>query len=174
MRIQIRQATVRDVSAIAEVHVRSWQEAYKGLVPQDFLDAMDPAQRAAGWEQSVRSLPRSGRGVLVAESPDGVVGFSSFCPAQDADCDPERVGLILTIYLLPSALGKGIGRGLMGAVTSALTDAGYAEAVLWVLDTNARARSFYSKAGWSPDGSTRLDSSLGVPLNEVRYRRRLP
>jgi len=174
MRIRIRPAMVQDVPAIANVHVRSWQEAYQGLVPQDFLDAMDPASRAAGWERSVRSLPRPGRGVLVAESPDGVVGFSSFRPARDPDCDPERVGELLTIYLLPSALGKGIGRGLMAATVSGLADAGYAEAVLWVLDTNARARSFYAKAGWSPDGSAKQDSSLGLPLNEVRYRRRLP
>jgi GNAT superfamily N-acetyltransferase len=174
MRIQIRPAKVRDVRAIAKVHVRSWQEAYQGLVPQDYLDGLDPARRAAGWEQSVRSLPRPGRGVLVAETSDGVVGFSSFCPARDSDCDPERVGLVLTIYLLPSALGKGIGRSLMAAVVSALADAGYAEAVLWVLDTNARARSFYAKAGWAPDGAAKQDDELGVTLSEVRYRRRLP
>jgi hypothetical protein len=50
---------------------------------------------------------------------------------------------------------------------------GYAEATLWVLDSNDRARQFYAKAGWAEDGITRVDDSLGITLDEVRYRLRL-
>jgi L-amino acid N-acyltransferase YncA len=173
MRIRIRPARAKDAQAIATVHVRSWQDAYSGLVPQGYLEAMDPARRVAGWKQTVRNVPGPGRGVLVAESADGVVGFSSFGPARDPDCDPGLVGELLTIYLLPSVVGKGIGRGLLAVTVSGLAEAGYAEAVLWVLDTNARARSFYAKAGWAPDGTAKEDDSRGFPLNEVRYRRPL-
>jgi hypothetical protein len=52
--------------------------------------------------------------------------------------------------------------------------AGFAEATLWVLDTNERARRFYAAGGWTLDEVTRQDDSHGFPIDEVRYRRSLP
>jgi GNAT superfamily N-acetyltransferase len=78
------------------------------------------------------------------------------------------------IYLLPQAWGTGVGRELMAAVVDGLTGLGYEDATLWVLDSNDRARRFYARAGWTEDGTTQVDDSLGVTLNEIRYRRVLP
>ena len=44
-------------------------------------------------------------------------------------------------------------------------------AVLWVLEDNPRARSFYEAAGWSPDGAVKSDERWGVRAPEVRYRK---
>jgi hypothetical protein len=49
--MDIRPARMQDVPEIAVVHVRSWQAAYRGLLPQAYLDGLDPAQRIGQWER---------------------------------------------------------------------------------------------------------------------------
>jgi hypothetical protein len=49
----------------------------------------------------------------------------------------------------------------------------FAEAVLWVLGTNERARRFYEAAGWEPDGNTKVEDRASGTLHEVRYQRSL-
>ena len=84
------------------------------------------------------------------------------------------VGEIYAIYLLPQHWGGGAGRALMAAALAALTDTGFTRATLWVLAGNDRARRFYARGGWHPDGLTKRDESRGFPLDEMRYPRDLP
>ena len=79
----------------------------------------------------------------------------------------------LTQYLDPSAWSRGLGRQLMDSSVEELRRLGYREAVLWVLDSNQRARRFYEIAGWSADGGAKEDDSRGFVLREVRYGRSL-
>jgi GNAT superfamily N-acetyltransferase len=109
----------------------------------------------------------------VAASGAEVVGFAGYGPSRDADADPGRTGELAMIYLLPQAWGAGVGRELMAAAVDGVAGLGYAEATLWVLDSNDRARRFYAKAGWAGNGATQRDDSRGFTLNEVRYRRGL-
>jgi ribosomal protein S18 acetylase RimI-like enzyme len=171
--MQIRPAVVGDAAQIAGVHVRSWQGAYRGLLPQEYLDGLDPAQRMNTW---VRLTSRAGgtrAAVLVAEDESGVRGFADFGPTRDADGD-EGTGEITSIYLAPDAWGTGCGRELMGTALQRMASAGYQQATLWVLDTNARARRFYEAAGFRLDGAEQLDERHGFPIRELRYRRSLP
>ena len=41
----LRPAEPSDSLAVAEIHVRSWQVAYRGLLPGDYLDALIPQER---------------------------------------------------------------------------------------------------------------------------------
>ena len=43
---------------------------------------------------------------------------------------------------------------------------------LWVLADNERARRFYKRHGFEPDGVEKIEEIGGKPLTEVRYRRR--
>jgi ribosomal protein S18 acetylase RimI-like enzyme len=109
----------------------------------------------------------------VAESPGGsVVGFADVQPSRDDDAD-ETTGEVPMIYALPEAWGTGVGRELMTTAVGALRDAGFRSATLWVLDSNERARRFYDRAGFAPDGATKSDTMAGAPITEVRYRRPL-
>jgi hypothetical protein len=64
---------------------------------------------------------------------------------------------------------------LHDATTRLLADFGFTEAVLWVLDGNARATRFYHHVGWVEDGQFKIDSGPGsVRLRELRMRRALP
>lgn len=179
----IRAATAEDAGQIGLVHVRSWQEAYRGLVRQDYLDHLDPVARAARWRRHLQGTDWSRAGVLVAgalnepagPTPAGgeLAGFASYGPSRDEEAEPA-VGEVSTIYVLAEAWGQGLGRQLMAGAVQRLAAAGYTQATLWVLRSNARARRFYAAAGWSEDGAELEDSGLGFPLDEIRYRRSLP
>ena len=69
--------------------------------------------------------------------------------------------------------GTGAGRALMASVIAELARLGYADAILWVLDANDRARRFYALAGWEEDSANKTDGSRGFDITEVRYRRTL-
>ena len=149
----IRAARVADASQIAVVHVRSWQGAYRGLLPQAYLDGLDPAQRVGRWERSLAEANDGRNGVLVADASATLLGFAGYAPTRDGDVDPARVGEIDAIYLLPSVWGKGLGRRLMGAALTRLAEAQFDQVTLWVLDSNVRARRFYEAGGWLADGA---------------------
>ena len=172
--VTIRRATISDAARIAATHVRSWQSAYRGLIPQDYLDSLDPAQRLAWRQQILASVDWSVAGVLVAEDESGLTGFADFGPTRDADEDPRLIGEIRAIYAAPAVWGLGHGRELMTAALGGLTTVGYGEATLWVLDSNKRARRFYEAAGFRADGSAKEYEGPGFTLPEVRYRRLLP
>jgi GNAT superfamily N-acetyltransferase len=170
--MHIRPAQPTDAAAIAEVHVRSWQDAYRGLLPQDYLDKLDVGRRRAGWDRILAATAWPGTGAFVAECSNGIIGFAHIGPARDED-EPDAVGEMTAIYVLARAWGAGAGRALMAAAVATLADAGFAEASLWVLDGNTRARGFYELAGWAVDGVDRVEERYGFPLREVRYRRTL-
>jgi GNAT superfamily N-acetyltransferase len=196
-RTVIRAARAADAAQIALVHVRSWQSAYRGLMPQAYLDGLDPAQRVGRWElvlaeaeaeaeagagaggkvgdgAEVGTGAGAGRtGVLVADVRGTLLGFASYSPSRDDDADQRQVGEIGAIYLLPGAWSQGIGRRLMDAALACLAEVGFSQATLWVLDSNARARRFYEAGGWSADGAREVDESRGFLLAQMRYRRSL-
>ena len=91
-------------------------------------------------------------------------------PSSRANEDSE-VGELFAIYLLSKVVGRGIGKALMTKAEQFLHDGPYAEATLWVLDTNERARRFYEALGWRPDGATQDAPGIGYTLHELRYRK---
>jgi len=163
----VRRATAADAPAIGRLHVRAWQAAYRGHMPDDYLDGLRAEDRAAGWARSLgRERPRGA--VLVAERAGEVVGFAALGPSPD----PEGAGELFSINVDPAHWGTGAGRALLEAAQDELARLGFAESVLWVLPANARARRFYERAGWASDGTERTVDVLGATVGEVRYRRR--
>ena len=164
--MRVRRAVVDDAAAIADVHTRSWQGAYEHVFGAERLATIDVEGRRAMWE---RGLEHGVRDVHVAEDGGRVVGFVGTGPSRDPDAEGE----LGEIYVLPEAMGTGVGRALLAAGVEAMAARGYADAILWVLDDNPRARAFYEREGWAEDGATKTDEFLGVPVTEVRYRRSL-
>jgi GNAT superfamily N-acetyltransferase len=164
--VTVRHARVGDAAALGRVHVRAWQAAYRGQLPDDYLDGLRPEDRAAGWERGLRR-DRARDPVLVAERDGRVVGFAALRAAED----PEGAGELNAINVDPDHWGTGAGRALLAAAEVELARLGYGEAVLWVLPGNRRARRFYEAAGWVADGAERTAEVFGVVVAEVRYRR---
>ena len=65
--MDIRSARIEDAPQIAHVHVRSWQGAYRGLLPEAYLDSLDPVQRASTWTRRLAETDWSHGGTLVAD-----------------------------------------------------------------------------------------------------------
>ena len=152
----IRRAAEEDASALAGLHVRAWQWAYRGMLPDAYLDGLagQTAQREAMWRQELRGLPAECL-VWVAERDGRLVGFCNTAPSRDGE---------------PEVAGTGVGAALMRHAMAALRARGYRAAVLWVLDANERARRFYEKGGWRADGAAKEEDVWGVVVRELRYR----
>jgi GNAT superfamily N-acetyltransferase len=157
-----RPARKEDAAAIAEVHVRTWQAAYEHVFGAERLASLDVEARTRRWETWLAEDATA----FVAEDDDGrVVAFSWVGPSRDDDAEGE----LFAIYALPDAWGSGAGPALMRAALDAMREAGYRNAILWVVEDNPRARRFYEREGWRLDGR-KEEEFLGVPVAEVRYR----
>jgi ribosomal protein S18 acetylase RimI-like enzyme len=165
--VTVRPAAVADAPAMGRLVVRAWQAAYRGQMPDDYLDGLRAEDRAAYWDGVLRREDRRGA-VLVVERAGEVVGFAAAGPSRD----PEGAGELYAINVDPAHWGTGAGRAVLEAAQAELGRMGFAESVLWVLPGNARARRFYELAGWTADGTERASEAFGVSFNEVRYRRR--
>ena len=154
----IRPATLSDAAAIGEVHVASWQAAYAGLIPADFLAGLSAESRAASWARRIEA----GGPVLVAEEDGVIAGFAAYGD-----------GRLYALYLLPEYWGRGLGRELHDRVVEELSGD---SVVLWVLSTNERAKAFSVRQGWVDDGATQTETidEGRVTLEERRFRRSLP
>ena len=166
--VTVRRAIVQGAPALGRLHVRAWQAAYRGQMPDDYLDGLRPEERTASWERGLRR-DHDRDPVLVAEDNGRVVGFTLVGPAED----PEGAGQLYAINVDPDHWGMGAGSALLAAAQAELARLGYTEAVLWVLPGNARARRFYEVAGWADDGAQRTGEAWGIVFTEMRYRRRL-
>jgi GNAT superfamily N-acetyltransferase len=165
--VTVRPARVPDALAMGRVHVRAWQAAYRGHMPDDYLDDLRAEDRAGYWEGALRREDLGGT-ILVAERDGEVVGFAAVGPSPE----PQGAGELFAINLDPDHWGTGVGRALLGGAQAELARLGFGETVLWVLTGNARARRFYEIAGWVVDGTERTSEIFGVTVPEVRYRRR--
>lgn len=152
----LRAATLADVPAIAEIHVRAWQRTYRGMMPDAFLDDLAPEQRYARWKGDV-SAPDAEMTVIVAEdaSLGRIVGFCSVCPQKHPEPGDEALppaGELYTMYVDTDAKGRGTGRRLIEAAEARMRAMGFTRGVLWMLADNAGARAFYERMGWRADG----------------------
>jgi GNAT superfamily N-acetyltransferase len=162
MNPSIRQATPRDIPDIAGIHVAAWKAAYRGIVPQPFLDSLNIASRTEDWKTW---FDKTGVYIQVAETDGELCGFigggALSEPIEGFDAE------IYAIYLLPSAKGKGIGKLLMRHLAETLRVNGFAQVAVWVLAENP-SRDFYQHLGGTQIAQ-KLIQIGGAELLEVAY-----
>ncbi len=159
--MEIRSLTPGDDRlAISHIYEESWKYAYKGIIPQSYLDGIPAGQWAPG-------LDKEGMHTLLLLRDGVPVGTSSYCASrfpQFGEC-----GEIVSIYLLPEYMGKGYGRQLLEAMIRELKRLGFQDIFLWVLEDNLRARQFYEKMGFAPGNDYLEDNIGGKKLREIPY-----
>lgn len=159
----IARATTADAREIGAFQARCWEQTYRGVVPDAFLDGTAGADRAARWAERIRTRTR---GVLTARADDGtLLGVAS----TERRADPAG-GLpdlqLVTLYVDRGAHGTGVAALLLDAAI------GDEDAHLLVFAANTRARRFYAKHGFVPEGPRLTDPGTG--LDEERWVRRRP
>ncbi|HVS78245.1 MAG TPA: GNAT family N-acetyltransferase [Steroidobacteraceae bacterium] len=163
----LRPAVPEDAMPVARVHVRAWQAAYRGLMPDDYLRGLSAEDRARRYDFA--GLDPARPRTLVAIEADTVLGFATVAPARDEDAVGQ--GELCALYVEPDCWGRGVGRALASAARAELCRVGFRSAVLWVVAGNARATRFYEADGWTPDGSRRAQRVWSVTVDTMRYGR---
>jgi len=163
--VTLRRASSADATAVARIHVESWNVAYRGIMPDDVIARTDLAYRTRFWAERIadRDWP-----VFVIEEQGECVAFCQMIPTRDPDDDPEDVGHITSLHVVPWLRGQGHGRALMDHVLAEFRERGFTAVTLWVLEENRAARKFYEQYGFALDVATRRYPRTEVP--EVRYR----
>ncbi len=138
MQVLIRPMTIADTSMVGDVHVRAWQAAYRGVMPDQCLDGLRPEDRADMWRRSIEADWSGQRDVITVDGQ--VTGFAAYGPERGGE--PTR-GELYAINLHPDSWRHGLGRRLLRHVMAELSRHGFTAAVLWVEASNDRARQFY-------------------------------
>lgn len=147
MPVTIRKALPEDAARIAGVHVDSWRTTYRGIIADEFLQALSAEDRMQRRQQMWRGFLADPDQffIFVAEEEGQVVGFVN-CMAEREN-DPHYTGEVGGIYLLEQAQGRGTGRKLMQIAARELMQHGHSSMLLWVLKDNLPARKFYEALG---------------------------
>lgn len=105
MGVTIRPARIHDANAVGEVHVPAWQSAYRGVVPNDYLDGLQGQDHATRWREHLIA-PSSDGQLLVVVDDHRVVGFASLGPERDRGT-PSDIGQLYAINLDPDVWVEG-------------------------------------------------------------------
>ncbi|GGW24923.1 N-acetyltransferase [Streptomyces xantholiticus] len=172
--MRVRAMTIDDCDAVATIRVGGWRFAYAGLLPQSYLDAMNTADEAADHRSRLLAGTAAEVSNVVAEWDGEVVGWGCFGPLRGRHGD-QRPGAceLYAIYVRPERMSSGVGHALMAELTGRARAGGFEEMLLWVLKDNARARRFYERAGFAPDGAEEIFEVDCELVPKVRYSRRL-
>lgn len=166
MQVSIRQTTVEDAAIISFIGVASWQAAYRGIIPDSYLDSISVEQRE---KHLTKSLAVSANRFAIAQIDDKDVGMICFYPSHD-EMVTEGTWEVEALYILPQYWNRGIGRALMQYAFEYMKDQKITVCDLWVLAENSCARRFYECMGFVYTGIEKTISIGNKDLIEVCYR----
>ena len=142
MKIVIKEMKTDDeILGKAYVHWKSWQEAYKGIVHQEYLDKLT-------LDKCIEIAYKISNNTLIAKLGDNIIGFSTYGKCRDLES--SHIGEVMAIYVLSEYYSRGVGFQLMSESLKKLND--YNKIIVWVLKDNERAIHFYEKFGFKFDG----------------------
>lgn len=122
----IRKAEIQDARYIGSCHYHCWQETYRGLIGDGYLNAMDESKNKDRFE---RLFSRIGQYQYVVLEQGRVIGFFDISPGREHFAPYEIQGL----YLRKAYHGRGYGRAILKFIKAAC---GAAPFYLWCLSTN--------------------------------------
>lgn len=164
MSFVIREAIENDAVSIGIVYTESWKSAYKGMIPDEYLNQLDSEKRAERFKRDLVEYKNTY--YYIAESDGKVIGVLALHKSRDLDL--EQAGEINSIYLLPGYWNKGFGKQMMAFAVEKLKKLGFSLISLWVLEDNQRAKAFYEKSGFIKDGK-KQEFTIMKPVIVTRY-----
>jgi len=138
--ITFRLATLADSQRIASLHTVSWRDAYRGILPDAYLEGPIVDERATHWQSRLSSPGTHRRYVLLAEAEGTLVAF--VCVLLDEE--PLWGACLDNLHVLPGLQGLGLGRRLFSkAAQWVMSNEPGWPIHLWVFEANDGARRFY-------------------------------
>ncbi|MFE9956690.1 GNAT family N-acetyltransferase [Micromonospora sp. NPDC005299] len=152
--LDVREATLADLDGIIDVHTQARLAYYGagGLASESVVNPTLAREQRAGWTAAIES-PR--KRVLCAAVEGRIVGIAAMGPPLSTEVDAGEVGQLYQIHVVPGSWGEGIGSRLHGLFVRYLEDDSLSTGLLEVWERNSRARAFYTRHGWKPDGKFR-------------------
>jgi GNAT superfamily N-acetyltransferase len=164
--------TLADCDRVSEIRVLGWRTAYRGLMPQRYLDELDVARDARRRRDLFTRAPDDVVNLVAEDDGGEVVGWACHGPYREGELRTEDAELY-ALYVDAGRFGIGVGQVLLQETVRRCAAAGHARVLLWVVEGNARARRFYEREGFTADGAEEPFEVAGVAVPEVRYARRL-
>lgn len=165
--ITIRLAVPADAPDMAEVHMCSWEAAYKDIIPAEYIREKN-ATRPALYE---RVITEGNTNSYVIQHDGKTIGIMRIASPQDDDVGDNFYELHY-IYLHPDYFRMGIGTQAMKFAFDIARGLGRTEMTVWVFAENANTIKFYEKCGFVPDGKTKTHD-MGKSMGSIRMRRGL-
>lgn len=161
-----RKATWADSEAVASLHTESWRDAYRGILPDAYLDGPIADERASLWRSRFSSPNADRRYVVLALSPEKLVGF--VCVLLDEE--PPWGACLDNLHVLPRWRSRGVGRLLFAKAVQWVmsTEPGW-PIHLWVFEANAGARGFYDALGGEIIERHNKELLKGIRIPSVLY-----
>lgn len=164
-RFEIRQAVPDDLMMIASVLVRTWRATFRGIIADDYLDAMTVEEQAVRHARRMR-FPDAFMMAAADMDEDRVIGFANYGRARGMPPAFDRE--LYELYLLPEFHGAGIGSALVRAVAAHCREQRGSSLFAWVLKDNPN-RMFYEHLGARSVGQGRVRVG-GENLDQLAYR----
>jgi GNAT superfamily N-acetyltransferase len=139
--VTIRLALADEAEMLFEVQKEASLAGLGHIFPADRFPYPDDAVRKL-WREVIDSLEHQ---AFLAELDGEVVGVAAI--------EGEWLN---GFYVRPERWGTNVAPALHEAVVDAIRAGSAAEAHLWVLEANQRARRFYEHRGWRENGTTRV------------------
>lgn len=167
MTITLHSAQPRHAQALGAMHHQAWTDTYGAALPPDYWDRWTVADSVERWRRILSQDVPIGVVRLVAQDGDEIAGFVTVGPAREVPgrAAPVRPTELWGLYVGCIHQGSGLGQRLLDAVLDAATPA-----ELWVFERNDRARGFYRRNVFRPDGATFVDDRF-PELPEIRMVR---
>jgi len=166
MNLRVRQAQEGDENRIAEIQINAWQQAYAGIMADNYLASLELGEISELWHQSITQFSL---GSLAVIEKNGIIeGFSVFGPARDKELQGGMASELVAINICPNYWRSGIGGKLLDYVINELASRGYEFVYLWVATENKSARAFYQAYGFICDNFTKINERFSG-IEETRY-----
>lgn len=164
MSVKIIEATTEDSEVISKIHAISWKSAYKGIVPQDYLDELKNDFWVNAFHNWISNNLFTALLIYDDEVPVGCIAYGK---ARDEEF--SGWGEIVSIYVLPDYWGKGYGHRLLVTALLDMKKRGYKNCYLWVLRDNSKAKKFYEKHGFNCNNDEYNFEINNKSLTDIRY-----
>ena len=166
MNYLIRRKTKEDCAPVVPVATVVWNETYKGIVDDDFLNKLYEAEEQRAKE-IYNKFNEEDNHQLVLEVDNNIVGFVNVGDTDDTNYD--NCGELHAIYILGKYKGKGLGKKLFEAGIEELKKMGYDKMIIGCLVGNP-SNDFYKHMGGKLI-KTRIFEKLQLPENVYYFEK---